>query len=63
MFFCSPAGMEKAWSRGIIVGESQNFARYLMELPSNYKTPTKLANIIEDRLAALKGVEIIVRYV
>ena len=45
------------------MGESQNFARYLMELPSNYKTPTKLANIIEDRLAASKGVEIIVRYV
>ena len=43
------------------MGDSQNFARYMMELPSNYKTPMKLADIIHDRFSAYKGVEVIVR--
>jgi len=56
-----PKDVADAWSRGVIMADSQNFARYMMELPSNYKTPTKLANIIVNRLSDCKGVETIVR--
>eukprot|EP00795_Rhopilema_esculentum_P011480 gene11480-21695_t len=50
-----------AWSRGVIMADCQNFARYLMELPSNYKTPRKLADIVVERLAPCKGIEVVIR--
>ena len=45
------------------MADCQNFARYLMELPSNYKTPRKLADIVVERLAPCKGIEVIIRWV
>jgi len=38
-----PAGAEAALDRGRILGEAQNFTRNLVNEPSNYMTPTKLA--------------------
>eukprot|EP00794_Sanderia_malayensis_P018066 gene18066-19875_t len=53
--------MGKNWMRGHVAADCQNFARYLMELPSNYKTPEKLAGIIQQRLAQYEDIEVIIR--
>lgn len=52
---------ERSWNRGIVTGDCQNYARYLMELPANYKTPTKFADLILERMSAYKGIDVIVR--
>ena len=54
---------ERSWNRGIVTGDCQNYARYLMELPANYKTPTKFADLILERMSAYKGIDVIVRFV
>ncbi|GAB1607736.1 aminopeptidase [Argonauta hians] len=38
------------WNKGQIYAESQNFARILMEMPSNLLTPTKFTEIVSHRL-------------
>jgi leucyl aminopeptidase len=45
----SPAELESAYERGKLLGESQNFARTLINEPSNKLTPRNLA----DRAAAM----------
>uniref|UniRef100_A0A8C5S2J1 Cytosol aminopeptidase n=1 Tax=Laticauda laticaudata TaxID=8630 RepID=A0A8C5S2J1_LATLA len=44
-----------AWQKGIHYAEGQNLARYLMESPANYITPTKFATIIEDKLKSFSS--------
>ncbi|XP_006629237.1 cytosol aminopeptidase [Lepisosteus oculatus] len=39
-----------AWERGVIYAEGQNLARYLMEAPANYITPTCFSETIQQRL-------------
>lgn len=39
------------WERGVLYGEGQNLARFLMEAPANHITPTEFANTIEEKLA------------
>lgn len=39
------------WDKGILYGEGQNLARFLMEAPANHITPTAFANTIEEKLA------------
>ena len=52
---------EKGWQQGFIAAESQNFARGLMEMPSNYKFPYKFADIISKRFSMHANVEMFVR--
>ncbi|XP_010218860.1 PREDICTED: cytosol aminopeptidase [Tinamus guttatus] len=40
----------EAWQRGVLYAEGQNLARYLMEAPANFITPTKFAECIEQKL-------------
>ncbi|KAM8940422.1 cytosol aminopeptidase [Pelodytes ibericus] len=42
-----------AWQTGVLYAEGQNLARYLMEAPANYITPTKFAEILEQKLGPL----------
>lgn len=39
------------WEKGVLYGEGQNLARFLMEAPANHITPTAFANTIEEKLA------------
>lgn len=39
------------WNKGVLYGEGQNLARFLMEAPANHITPTVFANTIEEKLA------------
>ncbi|XP_040191139.1 cytosol aminopeptidase [Rana temporaria] len=45
----------EAWQKGVSYAEGQNLARYLMEAPANYMTPTKFAQIFEEQLGKLGG--------
>ncbi|XP_018420076.1 PREDICTED: cytosol aminopeptidase [Nanorana parkeri] len=45
----------EAWQKGVSYAEGQNLARYLMETPANYMTPTKFAQIFEEKLESLGG--------
>lgn len=40
-----------AWQKGVVYGEGQNLARWLMEAPANHVTPTVFAETIEQKLA------------
>ncbi|KAM9329859.1 cytosol aminopeptidase [Gastrophryne carolinensis] len=53
---------EEAWQKGVSYAEGQNLARYLMESPANYITPTKFAQILEEKLGKLgASVKVITR--
>ncbi|XP_063315958.1 cytosol aminopeptidase [Pelobates fuscus] len=45
---------QASWQKGVLYAEGQNLARYLMEAPANYMTPTKFAEILEQKLGAFK---------
>ncbi len=51
-----PAEADAALNRGRIVGEAQNFTRELVNEPSNYMTPTKLAERATE-MAARYGLQ------
>ena len=51
---------QDGWNKGIILGSSQNLARYLMESPANFMTPTQFCKEAEKELAGLP-VELVVR--
>uniref|UniRef100_A0A8C5LRK4 Cytosol aminopeptidase n=1 Tax=Leptobrachium leishanense TaxID=445787 RepID=A0A8C5LRK4_9ANUR len=40
-----------AWQTGVLYAEGQNLARYLMEAPANIITPTKFAEILQEKLS------------
>ena len=48
---------EALFTKGLVVGEAQNLARELMELPSNMLTPTIFADRAKDELENL-GVKV-----
>ena len=50
-----------AWNRGRVFAEGQNFARDLMETPSNHLTPTRFGEIATEKLGKLERVTVIVR--
>ncbi|KAK3739852.1 hypothetical protein QZH41_009098 [Actinostola sp. cb2023] len=50
-----------AWGKGTTMANSQNFARYLMDTPSNLMTPTIFTHTVKDRLAHLNNISINVR--
>lgn len=55
------SGEEQDWNTGIVYSESQNFARGLMETPSNYKAPCLFAEIVMGRFSDLPNVDVILR--
>jgi len=57
----SEAVDEQGWLNGQIAAESQNFARELMETPSNYKYPQLFAQNIVGRFSKYTNVETLVR--
>lgn len=59
----SDNSVSKDWRRGVILGEGQNLARHLMETPANHMTPTKFAEIAEQKLGSLDKVTVTVRSV
>ena len=52
---------ESSWETGLIYAEAQNFARTLMETPTNYMTPTKFTEYVQSKFDGLSKVETIVR--
>ncbi|KAG8591522.1 hypothetical protein GDO81_000205 [Engystomops pustulosus] len=44
-----------AWHKGVSYAEGQNLARYLMESPANYITPSKFAEILQQKIGGLGG--------
>ena len=57
----------KQWSRGCILGSAQNFARDLMETPSNHMTPTMFVEAVNSKIGEVfpdpHGIEVIPRFV
>ncbi|XP_051472690.1 cytosol aminopeptidase [Apus apus] len=51
----------EAWQKGVIYAEGQNLARYLMEAPANYVTPSKFAEHMEQKLRSFSNVKVHVR--
>lgn len=51
MSVCVRSTDTAGWERGVLYGEGQNLARFLMEAPANHITPTAFANTIEEKLA------------
>lgn len=49
------------WHHGLLLSEAQNFARELMETPSNLMTPTIFADTMTKRLSDLQNVEVYAR--
>ncbi|KAJ8000433.1 hypothetical protein DPEC_G00180080 [Dallia pectoralis] len=45
------SGCVSSWQKGVLYGEGQNLARYLMEAPANHMTPSVFADIITQRLS------------
>lgn len=50
------------WQDGLLLSGAQNFARELMETPSNLMTPTVFADTLSKRLSDLQNVEVYARY-
>jgi len=48
------------WETGLVLGNSQNWARELMEAPANFLTPTQFCKEVERELAGMQ-VELVVR--
>ena len=52
----------KLWQDGLLLSGAQNFARELMETPSNLLTPTVFADTLINRFSDLESVEVLARY-
>ncbi|KAJ3005663.1 UNVERIFIED_CONTAM: bleomycin hydrolase [Siphonaria sp. JEL0065] len=50
-----------AWQEGLVLATAQNTARYLMETPSNFLTPTLFAQHAQSLLGNLSNVTVTVR--
>lgn len=54
---------QAAWTRGKVLAEGQNFAKYLMEAPANEMTPTIFAKKALEKLGSLENVTVTQRFV
>ena len=52
----------KLWQDGLLLSGAQNFARELMETPSNLLTPTVFADMLINRFSDLESVQVLARY-
>ena len=57
------ADLTKLWDDGLVLADSQNFARTLMETPANLMNPTIFTDTISERLSQASNVEVYARYV
>ena len=46
-----------AWSRGRVMADAQNFARKLMDTPSNHLTPTMFVSTVSQTLGELDNAQ------
>ncbi|XP_068925345.1 cytosol aminopeptidase isoform X2 [Petaurus breviceps papuanus] len=46
---------DEAWQKGVVFANGQNLARHLMETPANEMTPTRFAEIIEQKLKSVSN--------
>ncbi|XP_078358312.1 LOW QUALITY PROTEIN: cytosol aminopeptidase-like [Oculina patagonica] len=53
--------LRKLWQDGLLLSGAQNFARDLMETPSNLMTPTIFADTLTQRLSDLENVQVLAR--
>ena len=53
--------LRKRWQDGLLLAGAQNFARELMETPSNLMTPTIFADTLTQRLSDLESVQVFAR--
>ncbi|RMX41300.1 hypothetical protein pdam_00017742 [Pocillopora damicornis] len=51
----------KLWQDGLLLSGAQNFARELMETPSNLLTPTVFADTLINRFSDLESVQVLAR--
>ena len=51
----------KLWQDGLLLSGAQNFARELMETPSNLMTPTIFAETLTQRLSDIGNVQVFAR--
>ncbi|XP_014661551.1 PREDICTED: cytosol aminopeptidase-like isoform X2 [Priapulus caudatus] len=51
-------GRAEEWTKGLLLGDSQNFARRLAEAPANKMTPTIFAQSVIDKLQGIQNVEV-----
>ncbi|XP_070539846.1 cytosol aminopeptidase-like [Ptychodera flava] len=49
------------WQKGILLGDCQNFARKLMEMPANKLTPVEFANQVVSKMTDLDHVQTTIR--
>ena len=59
--------IQRGWSNGSVIANAQNFARWLMETPSNHMTPSAFVDAVSTRLGNLESdvkskLEIMPRY-
>ena len=54
LFGHSSLSQEEAWSKGVVTASAQNFARQLMETPSNMMTPTMFVESVTKRLGEVQ---------
>jgi len=50
--------LASAWTKGKIISTSQNFAKWLEELPANYCTPTLFCELAQKRLGGSTKVQV-----
>ena len=48
------SGDHEKWSKGLITATAQNFARELMETPSNHMTPTMFVDTVSSHLGNIR---------
>ena len=48
------SGDHEKWSKGLITATAQNFARELMETPSNHMTPTMFVDTVSNHLGSIR---------
>ena len=56
--FISSPKLSGDWNIGSVLAESQNFARHLMDSPSNLMTPTLFASIVEKTMSGFNNISI-----
>lgn len=57
VLLCDGASEEdrRLWTSGCVLAEAQNFARWLMETPSNHMTPTEFVHAVTRKLGQINN--------
>ena len=57
LFFSDSSATRQCWDKGATLADAQNFARWLMDTPSNHMTPTIFVDSVSQRLGAINNVQ------